>query len=113
MRQRGASGTLKMLLWQAPTSLNPYLSQGVKDLVASRCCLEPLLTVDNTGQLTPVLAAEVPSQANGGLPDDRTVVYRLRPGVTWADGTPFTARGFERVPTLDHLQSWLLELMPG
>ena len=28
------------------------------------------------------------------------------------DGTPFTARGFERVPALDHLQGWLAELMP-
>ena len=27
------------------------------------------------------------------------------------DGTPFTARGFERVPALDHLQGWLAELM--
>ena len=29
------------------------------------------------------------------------------------DGTPFTARGFERVPALEHLQGWLLELMPA
>jgi transposase InsO family protein len=27
------------------------------------------------------------------------------------DGTPFTARGFERVPALDHLQDWLVDLM--
>ena len=27
------------------------------------------------------------------------------------DGTPFTARGFERVPALQHLQGWLQELM--
>ena len=27
------------------------------------------------------------------------------------DGTPFTARGFERVPGLDHLQGWLANLM--
>ncbi len=27
------------------------------------------------------------------------------------DGTPFTARGFERVPALEHLHGWLLELM--
>ena len=27
------------------------------------------------------------------------------------DGTPFTARGFERVPSLEHLHSWLAELM--
>lgn len=29
------------------------------------------------------------------------------------DGTPFTARGFERVPALDHLQGWLAELKPA
>jgi transposase InsO family protein len=29
------------------------------------------------------------------------------------DGTPFTARGFQRVPALDHLQGWLAELMPA
>jgi hypothetical protein len=27
------------------------------------------------------------------------------------DGTPFTARGFEHVPALHHLQGWLTELM--
>jgi len=27
------------------------------------------------------------------------------------DGTPFTARGFQRVPALDHLQGWLANLM--
>jgi transposase InsO family protein len=27
------------------------------------------------------------------------------------DGTPFTARGFERVPSLRHLEGWLTELM--
>jgi transposase InsO family protein len=27
------------------------------------------------------------------------------------DGTPFTARGFERIPSLEHLNGWLTELM--
>jgi len=27
------------------------------------------------------------------------------------DGTPFTARGFERIPALDHLNGWLTDLM--
>jgi peptide/nickel transport system substrate-binding protein len=80
-----------LLSWQAPTILNPYLSGGQADVVAARCCLEPLLTVDNAGQLEAVLAAEVPSRANGGLPDARTVVYHLKPGLTWADGRPFTS----------------------
>ena len=80
-----------MLSWQAPNQLNPFLSSGQADLLAARCCLEPLLTVDNAGQLEPVLAAEVPTVQNGGLPDGRTVIYKLRPGVIWADGQPFTA----------------------
>jgi len=29
------------------------------------------------------------------------------------NGTPFTARGFERIPALDHLHRWLLDLMPA
>lgn len=87
---RVAGKTLRVLAWQAPNLLNPYLG-GQADLLVARCCLEPLLTVDNSGQLEPVLAADVPTQANGGLPDAKTVIYRLRPGIIWADGVPFTA----------------------
>ncbi|MCC7367522.1 MAG: peptide ABC transporter substrate-binding protein [Chloroflexi bacterium] len=86
-----ATGTLRILSWQAPNQLNPYLSSGQADLLAARCCLEPLLTVDNSGRLEPVLAADVPSRENGGLPNSRTVVYRLKAGLTWADGQPLTA----------------------
>src|SRR5262249_41474983 len=87
-----AEQTLRLLFWQAPTILNPHLARsGTADIAAPRCCFEPLLSADDTGQLIPVLAAEVPSVENGGLPDDRTVIYRLRPNVTWADGRPFTA----------------------
>ena len=32
------------------------------------------------------------------------------PAERW-DGTPFTDRGFEHVPALEHLQGWLTELM--
>lgn len=83
---------LRLLFWQAPTILNPHLTRsGAADIAAARCCFEPLLTADDTGRLIPVLAADVPSVENGGLPDARTVVYRLRPNVTWADGQPFSA----------------------
>ena len=88
----GAGGTLKMLLWQAPTILNPHLSQGTKDYIAARVCCEPLMTVDNEGTFTPVLAAEIPSQQNGGLSaDGKQVTYKLKPDIKWADGQPFTA----------------------
>jgi len=87
-----AAGTLKMLLWQAPTILNPHLSQGTKDYIAARCCTEPLMTVDGEGKFAPVLAAEVPSTQNGGLSaDGKSVTYKLKPGVKWADGQPFSA----------------------
>ncbi len=89
---RGAGGPLKILMWQGPTILNPHLAQGTKDYIAARMCCEPLLTVDGAGKLSPVLAAEVPSKDNGGISaDGKTITYKLKPGVKWADGQPFTA----------------------
>ncbi len=89
---RGAQGVLKLLYWQAPTIVNPHLAIGTKDFHASRVCLEPLLTANAAGVFTPVLAAEVPSRANGGIAADGTsVTYKLKRGVRWADGRPFTA----------------------
>jgi peptide/nickel transport system substrate-binding protein len=89
---RGAGAPLKAIMWQSPTILNPHLSQGTKDYIAARFCCEPLLTVSADGTLTPVLAAEVPSKENGGLgADGKTVTYKLKPNVKWADGQPFTS----------------------
>src|SRR6266851_4485441 len=89
---RGAGGNLKVLMWQGPTILNPHLSQGTKDNIAARFCCEPLMTVSGDGRFSPVLATEVPTKENGGLgADGKTVTYKLKPGVKWADGEPFTA----------------------
>ncbi|MBV9543541.1 MAG: peptide ABC transporter substrate-binding protein, partial [Chloroflexi bacterium] len=88
----GSGNTLRVLMWQGPTILNPHLSSGSKDAIAARFCCEPLITVDANGTFAPILAAEVPSQQNGGLSADGTsVTYKLKQGVTWADGQPFTA----------------------
>src|SRR5688572_6925019 len=81
-----------MLYWQGPTILNPALAVGTKDNHAARISNEPLLNFDALGNMVPVLAAEVPSKANGGLSEDgKSVTYKLRKDVTWADGKPFTA----------------------
>src|SRR5207302_3114118 len=89
---RGAGGSLKVLMWQGPTILNPHLSQGTKDNIAARFCCEPLMTVSGDGKFSPVLATDVPTKENGGLgADGKTVTYKLKPGVKWADGEPFTA----------------------
>jgi peptide/nickel transport system substrate-binding protein len=89
---RGVQGTLKLLYWQAPTIVNPHLAQGTKDFHASRAVLEPLLTVTTAGVFAPVLAVEIPSRANGGIAaDGRSVTYKLKRDVKWADGRPFTS----------------------
>lgn len=84
---------LKLLYWQAPTILNPYLSTGFKDLEASRITLEPLATFNNEGELLPILAKEIPSKENGGVADDGlSVTWKLKEGIKWSDGTPFSAK---------------------
>ncbi|MEW5956264.1 MAG: peptide ABC transporter substrate-binding protein [Chloroflexota bacterium] len=90
--ERGAGDTLRLLLWQAPTTLNPNLVAGSKDLVASRITYEPLASFDAAGKLVPFLAAEIPSLENGGVAEDgKSVTWKLKPDVKWSDGEPFTA----------------------
>ena len=84
--------TLKLFFWQAPTIVNPHLSPGTKDLSASRISYEPLASFNAAGELVPFLAAEIPSLENGGVAQDgRSVTWRLKQGVAWSDGHPFTA----------------------
>jgi peptide/nickel transport system substrate-binding protein len=89
---RGVGGTLRLLYWQAPTILNPHLTTGTKDLAACRITYEPLASYDKDGNLIPFLAAEIPSLENGGIaPDGKSVTWKLKQGVKWSDGEPFTA----------------------
>jgi peptide/nickel transport system substrate-binding protein len=90
--KRGGGGHLKTLWWQAPTLLNPHFANGTKDQDASRIFYEPLAGFDPDGNLTPILAAEVPSVSAGTLAKDLTsVTWRLKKNVAWHDGKPFTA----------------------
>jgi peptide/nickel transport system substrate-binding protein len=91
--KRGQGGLVKLLWWQAPTILNPHLAQGSKDFNASRLVLEPLADINDKGELVPVLAAEIPSVENGGVSKDaKTVTWKLKKGVKWSDGQPFTSK---------------------
>jgi peptide/nickel transport system substrate-binding protein len=65
---------------------------GGKDQEGSRIFYEPLAAWDPEGNLAPVLAAEIPDIENGGVaPDGMSVTWRLKKGVEWHDGRPFTA----------------------
>ncbi|MBW4460715.1 MAG: peptide ABC transporter substrate-binding protein [Nodosilinea sp. WJT8-NPBG4] len=87
-----ADDTLRLLYWQAPTILNPHFSSGFKDAEASRITLEPLASFDAEGNMVLFLAAEEPTLDNDGVAADGTsVTWKLKEGITWSDGTPFTA----------------------
>src|ERR1700757_4321192 len=68
--RRGGGGALKLLWWQAPTLLNPHFAVGTKDQDAARIFYEPLARWSADGDLMPVLAAEIPTVANGGVAKD-------------------------------------------
>jgi len=90
--KRGGGGALKTLWWQGATLLQPHFAAGTKDQEGSRIFYEPLASWDNDANLMPILAAETPTRENGGLSaDGKSVVWKLKRGVTWHDGQPFTA----------------------
>jgi len=90
--KRGGGGLLKVLWWQGPTLLNPHFATGTKDQDGSRLFYEPLAGWDADGNLRPILAETIPGREDGTLAaDGKSVVWKLKKGVTWHDGKPFTA----------------------
>jgi len=91
-QERGSGGELRLLQWQAPTSLSLHTASGTKDHLAATLDSEPLMSYLPDGSLWPRLVREVPSVENGLLaPALDEVTYRLLPNVIWSDGEPFTA----------------------
>ncbi|MEM7487888.1 MAG: peptide ABC transporter substrate-binding protein [Pseudomonadota bacterium] len=90
--ERGRDGEVSIIYWQAPSTLNPFLSGGTKDVEAASLILEPLARFDATGTITPWLATEIPTVENGGVSEDLTqITWTLRDDILWSDGTPFTS----------------------
>ena len=90
--KRGGGGPLKLILWQGPTLLNPHFAGGNKDREATRLFYEPLAGWDGDGNLRPALAETIPGREDGTLAaDGKSVTWKLKKGVTWHDGKPFTA----------------------
>src|SRR6266446_3801121 len=90
--KRGGGGLLKVLWWQGATLLNPHFAVGTKDQDGSRFFYEPLAGWDADGNLQPVLAVSIPGREDGTLAaDGKSVTWKLKQGVTWHDGKPFTA----------------------
>lgn len=90
--ERGTDGELKILYYQAVSTMNAYLSSGTKDVEAGSLVLEPLASYDQDGVLVPRLVTEIPTQENGGVSADMTTItWKLIPGLMWSDGTAVTS----------------------
>src|SRR6185503_15964180 len=59
-KRRGGGGTLKLLMWQGPTLLNPHFATGTKDIYGARLFYQSLGEWDADGNLIPVMASELP-----------------------------------------------------
>ncbi|RWP03384.1 peptide ABC transporter substrate-binding protein [Mesorhizobium sp.] len=89
----GADGAVNILNWQAPSTMNPYLSGSDNDTIPASLVLEPLAGYDDKGELFPRLAADIPTFENGGVSKDlKSITWTLKPGLKWSDGTPVTAK---------------------
>ena len=60
--RRGGGGTLRILMWDAPTLLHPHFGRGLRDFTVQRIFYEPLAAAAPDGTLVPVLAEEIPSR---------------------------------------------------
>ena len=90
--ERGRDGEVKIIYWQAPSILNPYLSGGTKDLESASLVIEPLGRYDETGALVAFLAEDIPTVENGGVSEDlKSITWKLKSGLLWSDGSPVTS----------------------
>ncbi|WP_425070866.1 peptide ABC transporter substrate-binding protein [Sagittula sp. S175] len=90
--ERGADGEVKIIYWQAPSILNPFLSGGTKDVESASMIIEPLARFDQDGNLVPWLVTEIPTVENGGVTEDlMQITWKITPGLKWSDGTDFTS----------------------
>ncbi|NDA08585.1 MAG: ABC transporter substrate-binding protein, partial [Alphaproteobacteria bacterium] len=79
-------GTLAFLVQPEPPTLASYVStSGPIGLVMPKV-YEGLFDYDNDGKMVPMLAESYTMSADG-----KTVTFKLRKGVTWHDGKPFTS----------------------
>ena len=76
-----------------PDTLNRFSTHILEDIQS--CVVEGLTTTDERMRVVPLLATAVPTVDNGGVrlrgDGGMDVTWKLRPGVRWHDGEPFTS----------------------
>src|SRR5712692_5918106 len=78
---------------QEPQNFNPIMPTIETQRGVHMAIFDDLWRIDPKGNFVPNLALAIPMQTNGGISKDGTVfTVKLRPGLKWHDGQPFTAR---------------------
>jgi len=91
MPQKG--GQIIVGITQEPQNFNPVMPTIETQRGVHMAIFDDLWRIDGKGNFVPNLALTIPTQSNGGISRDGTLfTVKLRPGVTWHDGQPFTAR---------------------
>lgn len=76
-----------------PSSLNPLLAHDQDTIGYDLLVTETLVGLSADNRLVPILVTRVPTRANGDVSSDgKTIVYHLKPGARFADGTPLSSR---------------------
>ena len=78
-------GTLRVGLYTEAATMDPHLSGSKIDRQVYHNVFEPLVVLDNKLQIKPGLAE------SWTQPDPKTIVFKLRQGVKFHDGTDFDA----------------------
>ncbi len=92
-RAQGMAGQCIDAFTQEAVNFNPllYVNTGCETAVEFSV-FDALWKIDPEGKFIANLAAELPTQENGGISaDGQTWTIKLRPDVLWHDGTPFTS----------------------
>ena len=86
------TGRIVVGLSQEPTVFNPLMPHIEVDDGVNFSMFDALFRINPDGVIVPNLAVEVPNQDNGGISADGLQWrVKLRDGVLWHQGTPFTA----------------------
>ena len=89
---RGEDGTLRVIIWQAPTGAASHSALSDKDYLAAAPVIEPLIHYAADGSLVPNLIEAVPSVGAGTLADEATwCEITFLEGLLWSDGTAVTS----------------------
>jgi peptide/nickel transport system substrate-binding protein len=93
---------LRIVQTQDFQSLDPIFVSGVGGQELASLMYSYLVKFDDRGDVVPDAAVAVPTRANGGISaDGKTIVYHLRPGLRFSDGSALTS--FDVAETIGHV----------